>query len=423
MNRRTLRGLVRNERGTAVLLALGFMVFLLAMAGFAVDLAYQMAATGEIERSMEAAALAGAGKLGFNDTVFPTVRDWAVQYAGFNTIHKTGNMVINSSTGFTRNDPNSPDGSVVLGIWNGSTRTFAPSTDGTQVNAVRCQWQTTVPTMFLRVLGIQSLPVSAQGIAVANPNQQIPPNACPFPVGMSSCFFGGATSAGCGSFLSLISSSDNSAVGANTGAWVSLTACPNCNVNTNTARDAIQAAAAGACPPAGIEVGDTVGANNGMLQNAYDAAYDAFINKYNEADPATGLPREFVVYQQDGVTEAYRGRGWEVYVPVIDTGAACPPGSVNGNMQIVGFSKLIIAQVRKQNGQCAVANHFRSGDNPWDSKCFSDKNGTATSLDSGTQGQRAIYGYYNCGQWMSPPTDVPVPRTSLSDRLRLVKTY
>ena len=423
MNRRTLGDIVRNERGTAVLLALGFMVFLLALAGFAVDVAYQMAATGEVERSMEAAALAGAGKLGFNDTVFPTVRDWAVQYAGFNTIHKTGDMVINSATGFVRNDANDPAGSVVLGIWDGSNRTFTPSVDGTRVNAVRCQWQTTVPTMFLRVLGIQSLPVSAQGIAVANPNQQIPPNACPFPIGMSSCFFGGATSSGCGSFLSLISSSDNSAVGANTGAWVSLTACPNCSVNNNIVKTAIDNAAAGTCGPTPLEVGDDVAANNGMLQNAYDAAYDAFKTKYSEVDPATGRPREYVVYQQDGTTEAYRGQGWEVYIPVIDTGGACPPGAVTGEMQVVGFSKLIIAQVRKQNGDCAVANHFRSGDNPWDSKCFADKNGTATSLDSGVQGQRAIYGFYSCGQWMSPPTDVPVPRTSLSDRLRLVKTY
>ena len=56
-----IRELLRNERGTAVLLALGFMIFLLAMMGFAVDISYQMAATGELERSMEAAALAGAG--------------------------------------------------------------------------------------------------------------------------------------------------------------------------------------------------------------------------------------------------------------------------------------------------------------------------------------------------------------------------
>ena len=53
-----IRRLLRNERGTAVLLTLGFMIFLLAMVGFAVDLAYQMTATGELERSMEAAALA-----------------------------------------------------------------------------------------------------------------------------------------------------------------------------------------------------------------------------------------------------------------------------------------------------------------------------------------------------------------------------
>ena len=72
-----IRRVLTEERGTAVLLTIGFMVFLLAMVGFAVDIAYQMTAIGELERSMEAAALAGAGKLGFDDTVFPTARQFA----------------------------------------------------------------------------------------------------------------------------------------------------------------------------------------------------------------------------------------------------------------------------------------------------------------------------------------------------------
>ena len=49
----TLRRIFNEERGTAVLLALGFMIFLLAMGGIAIDVAYQMTATGELQRSME----------------------------------------------------------------------------------------------------------------------------------------------------------------------------------------------------------------------------------------------------------------------------------------------------------------------------------------------------------------------------------
>ena len=99
-----------NERGTAVLLTLGFMIFLLAMVGFAVDIAYQMAAIGELERSMEAAALAGAGKLGFDDTVFPTVRQTAQQYGLLNPHHNTP---FGSLINLNLNTSNAANGNII----------------------------------------------------------------------------------------------------------------------------------------------------------------------------------------------------------------------------------------------------------------------------------------------------------------------
>lgn len=344
---------VRSQRGTVVLLTLGFMVFLLAMGGFAVDIAYQMTVTSELQKSMEAASLAGAGKLGFNDTVFPTVRTWAQQYASFNPHHNPLNTLINLNL----NTANSPSGDIVLGVWaNGN---FTPSVDGSLVNAVRCQWQATIPTTFLRVLGITALPVSAQAIAVANPPQNPPPAICMFPIGLSSCFFGGATSLGCGATVTLISSSDQSAVGANTAAWVSMTACPGCQVNANATRQAVNAAGAGNCP-SDLQTGSTVAANNGMINSAHDDAFDLFIQKYN-ASPV------YTVYKQDGTTIAYQGKGW-------------------------------------------------------DPRCLVDKNGTATDLDPGVSGSRGIFGYYDCTYIPSPPATEPVPRTALGTRLRLVKT-
>lgn len=398
---------LKDQRGSAVILVVGFLVFLLAMAGFAVDLAYQMTATGELQKSVEAAALAGASKLGFNDTVFPTVRTWAQQYAQYNPYHNPLGMLINLDPNLS----NDPSGNIVLGVW--ANGTFTPSLDGTVVNAVRCQFNTTVPTMFLSVLGLTSLPVSAQAIAVGNPPANPPQNTCMFPIGLSSCFFGGATSIGCGATVSFISSSDQSAVGANTAAWVSLTACPLCSVDANTTRDAVTGAGSGNCS-SDLSTGDTVAANNGMAQSVFNTAYDLFIQKYNTSP-------EYTVYKQDGQTISYKGKGWEVYVPVIDTGGACPPGAVNGEKTVVGFTRMVIAQVAKQNGDCAVANHW--GGNPWDSRCFQDKNGTATTLDAGVSGSRGIFGYYDCTYYPANPSPEPVPRTSLATRLKIVKTY
>ena len=129
-----LRRILSDQRGTAVLLTIGMMVFILAMVGVAVDLAYQFAAIGEIEKSMEAAALAGAGNLGFNATAFPGARQAAAQYALLNPHHNPLASLIN----LNQNPGHAPNGDIVLGVWQNNT--FTPSLDGTLVNAIRCQF-------------------------------------------------------------------------------------------------------------------------------------------------------------------------------------------------------------------------------------------------------------------------------------------
>jgi len=413
----TLRRIFKEERGTAVLLALGFMIFLLAMGGIAIDVAYQMTATGELQRSMEAAALAGAGKLGFNDTAFPGARTAAIQYAALNPYHNAFGNLINLDP----NPGNAPNGDIVLGVWNAGS--FTPSLDGTVVNAVRCQSATNVQTSFLRVLGFQTLPVSAQAIAIANPPANPPPTGCMFPIGLSSCSFGGNTSAGCGATVTFISSSDSSAVGANTAAWISM--LPTCatsgggpcadNLNSPSVAAAVDAAGSGQCPASTLHTGTSeVQTTNGMVASVYNNhLIPSFIQKYNASD-------QLVVKKGDG-SDSYVGKGWEVYVPVIQTPGGCPPGAINGAEQVVGFTRFVITQVRNNNGDCAVANHWNP--NPWDSKCFTNKNGTATSLTPGDTGARGVYGYYDCTYYSSPPVPTPVPRTALATRLRLVKTY
>jgi hypothetical protein len=116
---------------------------------------------------------------------------------------------------------------------------------------------------------------------------------------------------------------------------------------------------------------------------------------------------------------AYQGKGWEVFVPVIDTGAGCPPAAINGSPPIVGWTRMVITQVLGKNGTCAVANHWAG--NPWDQHCFSGaKNGTATDLPPGWAGQTGIFGYYDCTYAPAPPSPVPGPITATA-RLRLVR--
>jgi len=398
-----MRRWARDQRGSILLFTTILVVpLMIIIGGLAMDLAYYGAVDDELQRSMDAAALAGAGKLGFNDTYFPTARQWAHDYALLNP-YRTGSINLGLNTA------NSPAGNIVLGIWNGGT--FTPSLDGTKVNAVQCRFATTVPTSFLRLIGVNSLNTGAMAIAWAAQPATTPPNACVFPVGLSSCFFGGPTSAGCGATVSFISSSDSSAVGANTAAWVNLDPGAT-NVNASGTLSQVQAAVGGTCNGTTLNTGASIPASNGELNSVVNYLMNAFPAIYNSS------PADITVLKQDG-SPAYVGHGWEVHVPVIDTGATCPPGAVNGTKQIVGWTRFVITQILNSGGSCAVPNHWTG--NPWDAHCKVDKNGTvAGNLPPGWNGQKGIFGYYDCQYSPAPPAPNPGPITATA-KLKLVK--
>jgi hypothetical protein len=385
---------------------------MIIIGGLALDLAYYGTVDDELQRSVDAAALAGAGKLGFNDTYFPTARQWAHDYALLNPF-RVGSINLGLNTG------NDPAGNIVLGIWNGSS--FTPSLDGTRVNAVQCRYATTIPTSFLRLIGVNSLSTGAMAIAWAAQPATTPPNACVFPVGLSSCFFGGATSLGCGATIRMISSSPTSAVQGNTAGWINL--APNAtnvfagNANDPTSvRGQIALAAAGNCNGTTLNSGDNAPGTEGDINSAISDLMTIFPEKY------AASPADLTVLKQDG-TPAYIGHGWEVFVPVVDTGSTCPPagGAFNGMKSIVGWTRLVITQVYNSGANCAVANHWPG--NEWDQHCLVSKNGTVpsmSSLPSGWSGQKGIFGYYDCQYSPSPPAPNPGPITATA-KLKLVR--
>jgi Flp pilus assembly protein TadG len=404
-----LRRWLRDETGNVLLFTIALVVpLMIIFGGLAMDLAYLGTVDNEVQRSMDAAALAGAGQLRFDSSVFPAARTWAQNYALLNT-YRAG-TVAPPTISLNLNVPNAANGDIVLGIWNGAA--FTPSLDGTQVNAVLCRYQTTVPTSFLRLLGFTSLPVAAEAIAWATQPVTPPPTACVFPIALSSCFFGGSTSLGCGATVTFISSSSGSAVGGNTAAWASMV--PGQNASAANILNQVLAAASGTCTGTPLSTGDNEPVNNGQLSSVVTwlsgNSPNAFPAKY-AASP------ELVVKKADG-SDAYRGKGWEVFVPVIDTGAGCPPAAITGSPPIVGWTRMVITQVLGKSGECAVANHWAG--NPWDEHCFTAKNGTADSLPPGWAGQTGIFGYYDCTYAPAPPSPVPGPITATA-RLRLVR--
>ena len=310
------------------------------------------------------------------------------------------------------NIANAASGNIVLGVWDENSN-FTPSLDGTVVNAVRCQFASQVPTTFLRVLGIQTLPISASAIAVSNPPLAPPPpsDTCVFPIGVGSCPFQGNTSLGCGAPITFITSSGQGDAGAgcvsppctNTSAWVNL---EGGNANAGYLRDAITGAGSGNCPSSTLQSGDSIDTSNGMIQNVMDVLEPIFVQKYNASEIHE------VKDSNDNVT--YRGRGWKVYLPVIQTD--CPTGAISGSQTIVGWTEFVMAQVIN-SGRCTVNNDWAG--NLW----AAAGQGNGCTNPEANAATRAIFGYYSCTIIPSNPSPIPGPRSALANRLRLVKMY
>jgi putative Flp pilus-assembly TadE/G-like protein len=404
MRLQRLRDRLHNERGNVLLFTFTMLVFVLIMGGFAIDFAHQATARTELQRTMDAAALAGAGKLGFDDTVFPAVRASAQQYATLNPL-RTGTLTLNLNT------VNSATGNIVLGIWNAGS--FSPSLLGNQVNAVRCQAQTTIPTSFLRLLNIDTLPVVASAIAISNP-PALPGCETPIlPIAVTPCAFYDANtgqfnnSNGCGTGLTWISSnnicnnSPSSPQSCNSAAWASL---DGTNWTANQHQAAITNAglttpACNATAPAG---GNTY-LDNGMVQPTYNLLRDTFV-----ANRTSTLAGGDIIKMVNGspqvVYQASWG-GWEVGVMMVQS--SCPPGPMTGTRTISTYSKFVVTQVYDQNNRCVISPNM---DPQAAAYCASRDN----SL-------RAVFGYFRCDVLGQVATLEPAPRTALAAKLKLVK--
>src|SRR5688572_5860597 len=192
MRVQSLRAIFRDSRGSVMVFTMLAIIFLLVIGGLAVDFAYQFVVDNELERAMDAAALAAAGKLGYTDAEFPTARQFAVDFATNNAYHGgTINLDLNTGNAYTGSlaSKAAPYGDVVLGIWDpskpvgvGAGQRFEPSNDGNRVNAAWCRYKTTIPTLLFRLWGITSLTASAEAFATSNPPDT--PSTCLFPIGL-----------------------------------------------------------------------------------------------------------------------------------------------------------------------------------------------------------------------------------------------
>jgi len=430
-----MRGLMRNQRGQIIIFVALSLVFLVVVAGtFGSDVSRLVSDKGELQASLDAAALAGAGKLGFDNTVSPTVRDFTVSMATKST-NRSGTVTLNRNDA---NDPNAfagatpPYGDLLIGIWDpakpkgvGAGLRFEPSLDGTRANAVACRYKRQVRASFLSLWGLVNMQVGAMAIATANP-PELPPTECVIPVALSQCPFktnNVFTSNGCGVAIKFITSSGNSD-STNTAGWVNLTGTGN--PQPQDLVNEIQNAAAGGCnnnPPA---VGTPVGVIGGQVDLAFKEMEKDFRTHFN-ASVATGQP--YTLKDSTGHT-VYTGYGWETWVPVVDSqcnadGTTKQLAGTGGSApKVVGWTQFVMTQAWDPTGTntskigqgCVVNNSADGATWPY---CSMSQQQLPQSLKGGNG--RAFWGIYSCTISPQPAVITPTPRSALATKLRLVQ--
>lgn len=152
---RRLPPVAKSRKGNIVVLTALMLVVLLAMIAFAVDVGYMSVVSTEIQSSVDAAALAGAGALSNGPG---QARKEALNYLGMNAV---GRRTLDES-----------NAKIELGQWNSATRVFTPirvSPSAVRVTATS-QGQ---PLFFGRVLGQEAFSTTAKAVAIFRPRDVI----------------------------------------------------------------------------------------------------------------------------------------------------------------------------------------------------------------------------------------------------------
>ncbi len=396
-----------NPRGSIFLLTIVLVIpLMLVLAGVAVDVAMLFATRSELHRAMDAAALAGAGKLGFDSSYFTGARQFAHDYAASNKFFQTRTISLD------QNISNDPGGDIVLGIWDGTAQSFTPSLDGTLVNAVQCRTTQSIPTYFLNMVRLTSLSTSAESIAIAPAPAMPPVIQCPFPIAV--CDPGAGA---CGQALIFQQPS------VNTSGWIK----GICGEN-NIRKEIDNAAAPGgncSCPEtSSVDVDMQNGENNGAYKEIADcrpSGCSGLFVDYYTSDVAKNITHQVCSEPQpDGSCPpdkiVYNGPGWQIYIPVIQ----CDGGPINGWHQVNKYSRFTVTEVWSYD-KCAVINatvtNGKKG--PWPKACGGA--GDAPGITDPPGNKWIMYGYFECTSWYAPPSPVVTPPLSISTVLKLVR--
>jgi Flp pilus assembly protein TadG len=273
----------------------------LGFAALVVDLAHLYVVKGELQRTADAAALAGARGL-WPDSLPSVPKDVMPPYIPNFSNGQSRALSVATSTNNKVNGAALPAGSVTvdLGHWSFANRTFTPVQDVT-TNAVRVTaTRTGVTNLFGRILRSTPLNLSATAIGVMGWASGVGKGTLPIAISKNWVVPG--------TVINVNFKPDPN----DTGGWFS---DPPDKASAAVFKDYI---VNDSCPP--LHIGDIIDLNNGNVVSAIHALQDELA-----AHQAAGVP-------------------WDVYLPVVDT------DKFNQAQPIVGFVPFEITDVNGSLG-------------------------------------------------------------------------
>ena len=316
-----------NQKGITLILVTILLVVFLGVAALAIDVGYMMVVKNELQNIADASALAGARTLGrlyqCNGDIAncPEPMPYEAQQV-YEPPRATITNVINEVADQNRAGGKSHilinDADIVIGDWDGNTKTLTAnpvSPKAVRVTARRDDSNANGPiTMFFaRVMGINTVNMSATATAALTGECTVPPGGLPIPIGISSYFF---THPGyCHDNITFYpSNSPDSCAG-----WNIYNRPEYHNANDQALRTTIQQLDTGAYESPELGTGTIFKFTGGTMSQQ---TFDAMKLLFDHNKDATGK--------------------WQVVVAVYQADSCANP---HGEIPIVGFATVIITAV------------------------------------------------------------------------------
>jgi hypothetical protein len=166
---RYFRRRTRSRRGSIIVLTAVLMIILMALLALSIDVGYIYSMKTQLDRSVDAAALAGTSELIEGETA---AQDMIVEYLARNPLGNTTSITVEGQIEAIKAqwlEDHEEELDVLYGYWNPETRELESAVDPTAVKVVVAR--ANLPLFFARIFGRDRVMIESSSVATYKPRE------------------------------------------------------------------------------------------------------------------------------------------------------------------------------------------------------------------------------------------------------------